>query len=52
MCIRDRYNLTDRQYRDYLSSRDLTDVTARDANDRALAVMPGRNFQLGVNVDF
>jgi len=46
------YNLTDRQYRDYLSSRDLTDVTARDANDRALAVMPGRNFQLGVNGDF
>lgn len=46
------YNLTDRQYRDYLSSRDLTSVTAQDASDRALAVMPGRNFQLGVNVDF
>lgn len=46
------YNLTDRKYWDYLSSRDLTGQTARDLNDRALAAMPGRNFQLGVNVDF
>ncbi|WP_455820905.1 TonB-dependent receptor domain-containing protein [Pseudomonas cerasi] len=46
------YNLTDRQYWDYLSSRNLTDVSARDANDHALSAQPGRNFQLGVNVDF
>ncbi|AUX72687.1 TonB-dependent hemoglobin/transferrin/lactoferrin family receptor [Erwinia pyrifoliae] len=46
------YNLTDRKYRDYLSSRTLSGQTTRDMNDRALAVMPGRNFQLGVNVDF
>ncbi|MCU5774764.1 TonB-dependent receptor [Erwiniaceae bacterium BAC15a-03b] len=46
------YNITDRKYWDYLSSRDLTSGTAQDANDQALAVMPGRTFQLGVNVDF
>lgn len=46
------YNLTDRKYWDYLSSRNLTDVSARDANDHALSAQPGRNFQLGVNVDF
>ncbi|MEI2683780.1 TonB-dependent receptor domain-containing protein [Erwinia aphidicola] len=46
------YNLTDRKYWDYLSSRDLTGETPMDINDRSLAVMPGRNFQLGVNVDF
>lgn len=46
------YNLTNRQYWDYLSSRNLTDVSARDANDHALSAQPGRNFQLGVNVDF
>lgn len=46
------YNITDRKYRDYLSSRELTDSTNQDANDQALAVMPGRTFQLGVNVDF
>ncbi|QGU87513.1 TonB-dependent receptor domain-containing protein [Erwinia sorbitola] len=46
------YNLTDRKYWDYLSSRNLTDTSARDVNDHALAVQPGRNFQLGVNVDF
>lgn len=46
------YNLTDRKYWDYLSSRTLSGQTARNMNDRALAVMPGRNFQLGVNVEF
>lgn len=46
------YNITDRKYRDYLSSRELTDSTQQDAYDNALAVMPGRTFQLGINVDF
>lgn len=46
------YNLTDRKYLDYLSSRNLTGETRMDINDRALAVQPGRNVQLGVNVDF
>ncbi|WP_455915756.1 TonB-dependent receptor domain-containing protein [Pantoea agglomerans] len=46
------YNLTDRKYWDYLSSRELTNTTNQDAYDNALAVMPGRTFQLGVNVDF
>ncbi|MDQ1213638.1 TonB-dependent receptor domain-containing protein [Pantoea anthophila] len=46
------YNLTDRKYRDYLSSRELTSATQQERNDQALAVMPGRTFQLGVNVDF
>ncbi|MBK0030838.1 TonB-dependent receptor [Erwinia sp. S43] len=46
------YNLTDRKYWDYLSSRELTENTAQDGYDNALAVMPGRSFQLGVNVDF
>ncbi|WP_428944183.1 TonB-dependent receptor domain-containing protein [Pantoea sp. FN060301] len=46
------YNLTDRKYWDYLSSRELTETSNQDARDKALAVMPGRTFQLGVNVDF
>ncbi|MBP2155975.1 TonB-dependent receptor domain-containing protein [Erwinia rhapontici] len=46
------YNLTDRKYWDYLSSRNMTGETQVDINDRSLAVQPGRNFQLGVNVDF
>ena len=46
------YNITDRKYRDYLSSRELTSATQQERNDQALAVMPGRTFQLGVNVDF
>jgi hemoglobin/transferrin/lactoferrin receptor protein len=46
------YNLTDRKYWDYTSSRELTSETAQDRNDVALAVMPGRTYQLGVNVDF
>ncbi|WP_034947233.1 TonB-dependent receptor domain-containing protein [Erwinia oleae] len=46
------YNLTDRKYWDYLSSRNLTESTNQDAYDKALAVMPGRTFQLGVNIDF
>ncbi|WP_313686805.1 TonB-dependent receptor domain-containing protein [Pantoea sp.] len=49
------YNLTDRKYWDYLSSRDLESTTSKtDQNyyDSQLAVMPGRTFQLGVNVDF
>lgn len=46
------YNLTDRKYWDYLSSRELTNTSNQDARDIALAVMPGRTFQLGVNIDF
>ncbi|WP_455816239.1 TonB-dependent receptor domain-containing protein [Pseudomonas cerasi] len=46
------YNLTDRKYRDYLSSRQLTSTSKQDAYEQALAVMPGRTFQMGVNVDF
>ena len=46
------YNLTDRKYWDYLSSRNMTGETQVDINDRSLAVQPGRNFQLGVNVNF
>jgi len=46
------YNITDRKYWDYLSSRTLTDTTNQDEYNKALAVMPGRSFQLGVNVDF
>ncbi|WP_304169556.1 TonB-dependent receptor domain-containing protein, partial [Lonsdalea britannica] len=46
------YNLTDRKYWDYLSSRQLTSSNNQDAYDQQLAVMPGRTFQLGVNVDF
>ncbi len=46
------YNLTDRKYWDYLSSRDLSISTNQDAYDKALAVMPGRSWQLGVNIDF
>lgn len=46
------YNVTDRQYRDYLSSRELTESTNQDGYDNALAVMPGRTWQLGMNIDF
>jgi hemoglobin/transferrin/lactoferrin receptor protein len=46
------YNITDRQYWDYLSSRNIETSTNQDANDKALATMPGRTWQLGVNVDF
>ncbi|TKI05189.1 TonB-dependent receptor domain-containing protein [Martelella alba] len=46
------YNITDRKYWDYLSSRQITESTNQDAYNKALAVMPGRTFQLGVNVDF
>ena len=46
------YNLTDRKYWDYLSSRELTSDSQQDRNDQSLAVMPGRTFQLGANVDF
>ncbi|AXF78415.1 TonB-dependent receptor [Erwinia tracheiphila] len=46
------YNLTDRKYWDYLSSRNLTESTLQDAYDKALAVMPGRTFLLGMNIDF
>lgn len=46
------YNITDRKYWDYLSSRELTSATQQERNDQALAVMPGRTFQLGINVDF
>ena len=46
------YNLTDRKYWDYLSSRDIENTTNQDKQNQALAVEPGRSFQLGVNVDF
>lgn len=46
------YNITDRKYWDYLSSRTQEETTNQDAYDKALAVMPGRTWQLGVNVDF
>ncbi|WLI78703.1 TonB-dependent receptor [Kosakonia sp. H02] len=46
------YNITDRKYWDYLNSRTQEETTNQDAYDKALAVMPGRNWQLGVNVDF
>jgi hemoglobin/transferrin/lactoferrin receptor protein len=46
------YNSTDRKYWDYTSSRTLTSSNAQERNDINLAVMPGRTFQLGVNVDF
>ncbi|MFZ4834961.1 TonB-dependent receptor domain-containing protein [Rouxiella sp. Mn2063] len=46
------YNVMDKKYWDYLSSRDLTNVTNQDAYNQALATEPGRTFQLGVNVDF
>ena len=46
------YNITDRQYWDYLSSRNIETSTNQDAYDKALATMPGRTWQLGVNVDF
>lgn len=46
------YNITDRKYWDYLNSRTQEETTNQDAYDKALAVMPGRTWQLGVNVDF
>ena len=46
------YNLTDRKYWDYLNSRNRLEATSQDAYEKALAVMPGRTFQLGVNIDF
>ncbi|RLM27608.1 TonB-dependent receptor [Brenneria alni] len=46
------YNITDRKYWDYLSSRNIETATAQDRYEQALAVAPGRTFQLGVNVDF
>ncbi|MBT0724942.1 TonB-dependent receptor [Rosenbergiella sp. S61] len=46
------YNLTNRKYWDYLSSRDLTTDNAQHQADIALATMPGRTFQLGLNIDF
>lgn len=46
------YNITDRKYWDYLSSRTQEESTSQDAYDKALAVMPGRTWQLGVNIDF
>ena len=46
------YNITDRKYWDYLNSRTQELNTAQDMNDKQLAVMPGRTWQLGVNVDF
>ncbi|MGP3593688.1 TonB-dependent receptor domain-containing protein [Vagococcus sp. WN89Y] len=46
------FNITDRKYWDYLNSRTQEETTRRDAWDKALAVMPGRSWQLGVSVDF
>lgn len=45
-------NITDRKYWDYLSSRSIAEVTEQDAWQKALAVMPGRTWQLGVNITF
>lgn len=46
------YNITDRKYWDYLNSRTQELKTAQDANDKQLAVMPDRTWQLGLNIDF
>ncbi|MCL2892807.1 TonB-dependent hemoglobin/transferrin/lactoferrin family receptor [Brenneria tiliae] len=51
------YNLTDRKYWDYQTSRNIEAATSNSAGDinyynQQLAVAPGRTFQLGVNVDF
>lgn len=46
------YNLTNRKYLDYLSSRQLTTATAQERNDIDLAMMPGRTAQIGLNLDF
>jgi len=46
------YNLTNRKYWDYLSSRTQETSTLQDSYDNALAVMPGRSWQLGINIDF
>ena len=46
------YNLTNRKYWDYLSSRTQETRTLQDSYDNALSVMPGRSWQLGVNIDF
>lgn len=51
------YNLTDRKYWDYQTSRNIEAPTSTDASDvnyynQQLATAPGRTFQLGVNVDF
>lgn len=46
------YNITDRKYWDYLSSRTLETTTNQDAYNKALSVMPGRTWQMGLNIDF
>ncbi|MEC5319925.1 TonB-dependent hemoglobin/transferrin/lactoferrin family receptor [Brenneria populi subsp. brevivirga] len=51
------YNLTDRKYWDYQTSRNIEAPTSTSASDinyynQQLAIAPGRTFQLGVNVDF
>ena len=51
------YNLTDRKYWDYLSTRNIEEPTSTSSSDKnyydqQLSVAPGRSFQLGVNVDF
>lgn len=46
------YNIGDRKYRDYLSSRDLMENTPQDTYNKALAVMPGRTWQVGVSLEF
>lgn len=46
------YNITDRKYWDYLSSRNIENSTNQDISDQELATQPGRTFQLGLNVDF
>ncbi len=52
------YNLTDRKYWDYLSVRDIEEAASTNAGtdrnyyNQQLSIAPGRNFQLGVNVDF
>lgn len=46
------YNVGDRKYWDYLSSRELAQVTLQDNYNKALSVMPGRTWQMGISVDF
>lgn len=51
------YNLTDRKYWDYQTSRNIEATTSTSASDpdyynQQLSIAPGRTFQLGLNVDF
>lgn len=46
------YNITNKKYWDYLSSRNIETSSAQDEHDKMLSVMPGRTYQLGVNIEF